>query len=211
MNQSITEQPRLPRLYLTQADNGRQLSLEEFLTADYQEGHRYELIGGRLEVSPIPNLPHELLLDRLRDALKGYTQQHPEVINKALGPVRVFVPESEEGVTAPEPDIAGYQSFPNDIPEDEVNWDDVSPLVVVEVISPDNADKDLTRNVPLYLQVPTIREYWIVDPRESYERPSMLVYRRRGQRWQKAIRVKAGGTYTTPLLPDFILVLARRP
>jgi Uma2 family endonuclease len=195
---------------LTPKDKGRRLSLEEFESADAQEGYRYEIIYGRLEVSPVPDLPHERLLGWLRDALKAYTQQHPEVINEVFGPARVFVPEVEEGVTAPEPDMACYHDFPTDLPEEDVNWDDVSPLVVVEVISPETADKDLTRNVPLYLQVPTIREYWIVDPRQSYKRPSMLVYRRRGQRWQNSIRVAAGGTYTTRLLPGFTLVLNRQ-
>jgi len=198
------------RLYLTPADQGRNLSLEEFETADSQEGYRYELIRGRLEVSPIPDLPHERLLDRLRDILKAYAREHPEVINAVFGPARVFVPGIEEGVTAPEPDLAAYQNFPQDLPEEDVNWRDISPLVVVEVISPDTADKDLERNVPLYLQVPTIREYWIVDPRRSYARPSLLVYRRRGQKWQKPIRVKAGGTYTSHLLPGFTLDLAHR-
>jgi Uma2 family endonuclease len=197
-------------LYLTPADHGRQLSLEEFVSADAQEGFRYEIIRGRLEVSPIPNLPHERLLKWLRGLFEDYAEQHPEVINEVLGPARIHVPDIEEGVTAPEPDVAAYHDFPHDLPEEEVNWQDVSPLVVVEVISADSADKDLVRNVPLYVQVGSVREYWIIDPRQSYERPSLLVYRRRGQRWQNPIHVAAGGTYTTRLLPGLCLVLDRR-
>ena len=94
-------------------------------------------------------------------------------------------------------------------PKSAVNWRDVSPLLVVEVISPDTAEKDLTRNVPLYVRVPTIREYWIVDPRTSYDLPSLTVYRRRGTNWQKPIQVDAGGVYTSRLLPDFTLDLNR--
>ena len=197
------------RLYLTPADHGRPLNREEFESADAQEGFRYEPIRGRLEVSPIPDLPHERLLKWLGRLLEDYAQQHREVFNEVFGPARVFIADLEEGLTAPEPDLACYRDFPSDLPLREVNWRDVSPLVVVEVLSPDNADKDLTRNVPLYVQVPTIREYWIVDPRQSHERPSLLVYRRRGQCWQKPIRVKAGGAYTTRLLPGFTLVLDR--
>jgi Uma2 family endonuclease len=198
-----------PRLYLTPADQGRRLSLEEFESADAQEGYRYELIRGKLEVFPFPELPHEWLRHDLRDVLDEYTRQHPETINELFGPAQVIVPDQQEGVTALETDLACYRDFPLDLSYDEVHWRDVSPMVVVEVISAECADKDLTRNVPLYLQVPTVCEYWIVDPRKSHDRPSMLVYRRRGQRWQNPIRVKAGGTYTTRLLPDFTLLLDR--
>ena len=62
----------------------------------------------------------------------------------------------------------------------------------------------------LYLQVPTIREYWIIDGRDDPDRPVMLVYRRRGSRWQNVIRVEAGETYETRLLPDFRLLLDPR-
>jgi hypothetical protein len=64
--------------------------------------------------------------------------------------------------------------------------------------------------VDLYLQVPSIREYWVLDPRTSAGQPTLLVYRRRGQRWQRVIRVAGGGTYTTRLLPGFTLVLDTR-
>ncbi len=63
------------------------------------------------------------------------------------------------------------------------------------------------RNVELYLEVPSIREYWIIDPRESADRPTLLVYRRRGPRWQRPITVPFGGVYTTRLLPGFSMIV----
>jgi len=59
----------------------------------------------------------------------------------------------------------------------------------------------------LYLQVPSIREYWILDPRDDADRPALTVHRRRGQRWQQSIEIASGQTYTTRLLPDFVLVM----
>jgi Uma2 family endonuclease len=194
------------QLYLTPADHGRRLTLEEFESADALEGYHYELIHGKLEVSPIPNMSHEDLRDWLRELLAEYGRQHPEVINYLKAPARVFVPGEAE-VTAPEPDLAVYCDFPLELPLAQRNWRDYSPILVVEIISPDSADKDLERNLALYLRVPSIREYWIVDPRQSADEPSLIVQRRRGQRWQRAIHVSAGGAYTTRLLPDFTLVL----
>jgi Uma2 family endonuclease len=37
-------------------------------------------------------------------------------------------------------------------------------VLVGEVVWEDDPDKDLVRNVELYLQVPSIREYWVLDP-----------------------------------------------
>jgi Uma2 family endonuclease len=210
VEQEMRQPATRPRLYLTPDDHGRPLTIEDLTSADAREGYRYELIRGRLEVSPLPDLPHDRLLRWLRRLLENYAKQHPEVVNEAFGPARIFLPDLEEGVTAPEPDVVAYRDFPLDLPEEEVNWQDLQPVVAVEILSPDTADKDLVRNVELYLRAPTIREYWIVDPRESYRRPSLLVYRRRGQRWQRPIRVEGGGTYTTPLLPDFTLTLDQR-
>jgi Uma2 family endonuclease len=171
------------------------------------EGYKYELIEGKVEVSPLPNLPHACLIDWLVEKLRTYAHDHPEVINKVKAPARVFVP-GPTATTAPEPDIAAYRDFPLDRPLDERRWQDVSPALVVEILSEDTANKDLERNRDYYIQVPSIQEYWILDPRDSADQPTLTVYRRRGQRWQKPIEVKAGDTYQpTRLLPDFELVV----
>src|SRR5687768_14222795 len=36
-------------------DHGREMTYEEFLAGDYEEGYKYELIRGELYVSPQPN------------------------------------------------------------------------------------------------------------------------------------------------------------
>jgi Uma2 family endonuclease len=194
------------QFYLTPKDQGRALSLEEFEHAGGQEGYHYELIDGKLEVSPLPNLPHEDLRDWLRDLLKDYARRNPEVINYLKAPARVFVPE-RRATTAPEPDVAAYHDFPLDLPLRQRRWRDFSPILVAEILSADTADKDLVRNLDLYREVLSIREYWILDPRNDADRPTLTVYRRRGQRWQRPIAVASGGVYTTRLLPDFALLL----
>ena len=47
-----------PLLRIGPADNGRVMSLEEFREAEVEEGYRYELARGVLEVSEVPNDPH---------------------------------------------------------------------------------------------------------------------------------------------------------
>lgn len=192
------------QLYLTPRDRGRPLSLEEFESARSLEGYHYELINGKLEVSPLPDLPHEELRDWLRDALNDYAKRHPDAINHVKAPARVFVP-GRRPTTAPEPDVAAYHGFPLDLPRSQRRWQDHSPILVAEILSEDTADKDLVRNRRLYLRIPSIREYWILDPRQDADRPSLTIYRRWGRRWQNPIEVPAGAAYTTRLLPDFEL------
>lgn len=195
------------QLHLTPTDQGRPVTLEEFLSAEFQEGYRYELIEGRVEVSPAPGLPHEDLVEWLEDALKAYARVRPDIINRVKSPARIFLPTGDEEITAPESDIGAYRDYPTGGSIDDRDWRRVSPLLVAEVLSADTAAKDLRRNRRLYLSVPSIREYWILDPRESSDRPTLLVYRRRGARWAAARTVPPGGIYTTPLLPGFRLVI----
>jgi Uma2 family endonuclease len=188
------------------ADHGRAVSDEEISSAQWQPGFRYEIIDGRLYVSPTPNLPHDDIVDWLRDVLKDYSRSRPDVINAVKGPARVFVPGARR-TTVPEPDVAAYRDYPRDRPIAVRRWQDVSPILVVEVLSEDDPDKDLVRNVDLYLRVPSIREYWIVDPRQDADRPPLLVYRRRGRSWQRPITVATGQVYTTRLLPGLALTV----
>jgi Uma2 family endonuclease len=194
------------QLYLTPQDQGRALSLEQFKHASGQEGYQYELIEGKLQVSPLPNLSHDFIRKWLERCLDDYSDRHVEFLAHVQAPARVFVPGQTTGTT-PEPDLAGYRDFPEEPSVDQLDWQEVSPILVVEILSEDTADKDLVRNLDLYLRVPSIREYWIVDPRANANRPSLTVHRRRGQRWQQPIEIVGGQTYTTRLLPGFQLTL----
>jgi Uma2 family endonuclease len=193
-------------LTLGPADHGRVLALDEFLASRGVEGYRYELIRGRVHVSPQPSLPHDCVLEWLHLRMSDYARLRPEVLNYLSLNARVFVPDADE-VTAPEPDFTGYQGFPLHLPIRLRRWQDVSPILVAEIVSADDPDKDLVRNVELYEGVASIREYWILDPRTDADNPTLRVYRRRGSRWQRPIDVASGETYTTRLLPDFSLTL----
>ena len=189
-------------------DHGRPMTLEEFKRSDWREGYRYELIHGRLYVFSWPNFPEDWVQAWLRTKLAVYALANPGVINHVTGPGRVFVPgQPEYEVSAPEPDLLVYKNFPRNRRKRDIQWQDISPILVGEVLSINDPGKDLIRNVALYLQVPSIKEYWILDAREDADLPTMLVYRRRGKRWQEPIEVGPNEAYTTPLLPGFVLTL----
>lgn len=190
------------------ADHGRALEYDDFLAAEYQGGYQYEIIDGRLYVSPGANPPQDRLEIWLLGKMYLYSQLRSESINYVTNKARVFVP-GRLGVTAPEPDLAAYRDYPLELPFEELDWEKLRPIVVGEVISPGDPKKDLVRNVELYLRVLSIKEYWILDGRENYDQPTMYVFRKRGSKWTK-IEVAFGETYTTKLLPGFALKVAPR-
>jgi Uma2 family endonuclease len=195
-------------LRLGPADHGRYVTDEDLEAAHFEEGYRYEVIDGKLFVSPTPDLSHDILERWLCHGWEDYSRQHPEVVNYLTVKARIFIP-GRPRLTVPEPDLAAYQNFPLDTPRAQQDWRLVSPVFVAEIVSPDNPDKDLIRNVGLYLQVPSIREYWILDPRDGPVR--LLIRRRRGSRWQNVIEVAEGETVTSRHFPGLEMTMTPPP
>jgi Uma2 family endonuclease len=190
------------------ADHGLPLTLEEFLRSDYENAYKYELIDGKLYVSPKPNLPQDWVEKWLCRKLDAFAEASPQVINYVTTKARVFVPGRPDE-TCPEPDLAAYHAFPLHRPIRKIRWEHVSPVLVGEVLSEDDPNKDLVRNVALYLAVPSIKEYWIVDSREDPERPTLRVHQRYRKNW-RIVDYSYGDVYRTKLLPGFKLVVDPR-
>jgi Uma2 family endonuclease len=186
-------------------DHGHPVTLEQFDSAEFEEGFKYEIIDGRLYVSPMPNLPEDQNVAWLYEKLVAYKLKHPRAIRYLSQKARVFVPGREE-LTIPEPDISIYRVFASDPSPHERKWQNFSPILVIEVLYDADPHKDLVRNVELYLQVPSIREYWILDARDFPDEPTLIVHRRRGQRWVRT-KYRYGETYTTKILPGFKLLI----
>ena len=189
-------------------DHGKPMTLAAFDASDFQEGYKYELIDGRVDVTYLPELPEDWIENWLYPKLYTYAVKHPNIINYLTRKARVFIP-GRKRVTVPEPDLAAYRSFPTHLAVSELRWRRVSPILVAEIMSRHDPKKDLVRNVELYLQVPTIKEYWLLDGRADPDHPTMRVHRRHGPRW----RIKDlafGDIYTTSLLPGFKLLFDPR-
>lgn len=187
------------------AEHGRRLTLEKFESARWESGYKYELIRGRLYVSPVPEMPHFALQRWLFYILDHYSTTAPDVFNLVAQGARLFVQDEPEE-TCPEPDIVAFRDAPTPLYAPTLRWQDQTPVLAVEVVSPGDPQKDYRRNVGLYLKIPSIREYWILDPKE-FGPPTLTVYRRRGNRWQKPIVVGPGKIYETPrFMPGFSLL-----
>ena len=198
----------LAQLKLGPTDHGRRLSLDDFDAAECEPGAKYEIIDGRVYVSPEANFPEHFLEGWLRKKLERYSDDRPDVFNFVAVKSRVFVPDREE-TTASEPDVAAFADVPTDGDIRSINWEDLHPLLVCEILVDGDPEKDLERNVDLYLAVSSIREYWVIDGRADANEPTLIQHRRHGKRWVVR-RFEYGTTFTTKLLPGFSLLIDPR-
>ena len=189
-------------------DHGRPMTWERYARSRWQEGYVYEIVDGKLYVSERHELPENWVDDWAGSWLDGYAEEHPEVIDYVTGNACVFVP-GRPGLSCLGPDQTAFRNFPHHRSITELTWHDLTPVLVVQALSLADPQKDQVRNVDLYLQVPTIEEYWLFNTRPSPEYPSLRAHRRCGNSWQ-IIDVAPRTVYTTPLLPGFALKLDTR-
>ncbi len=146
-------------LRIRPADHGRKMTLEEFLEAEFEEGYRYELARGVLEVTYVPGQPHGLIVWTLLRMIVDYDARHPGKIFQAGGAseFRLWLPAMISGRN---PDIGiVLRNTPKGTRGSR------PATMVMEVVSEgDEAhERDYVTKREEYLAF-GIREYWIVDP-----------------------------------------------
>lgn len=138
------------------ADHGRAMTLDEFLEAEAEEGPRYELSRGVLEVTQVPNPSHGQVVSNLYLMVARHDLAHPGVILRfgGGGEFQLLMPGMVSGRN---PDLSvvirgarkGYRGHP-------------LPALVAEVVSARSGDRDYRLKREEYLAY-GILEYWIVD------------------------------------------------
>jgi Uma2 family endonuclease len=136
-------------------------SFEEYLQHDRDPDSRYELVDGKLELMNPPTFRHILISDFIQDALKAEINRLklPWLAIREGG-IRtgwrksriadVFVTEKEQVIDS----------------LDESGVLETSPLLVIEVVSPESIKRDYRYKRSEYAAI-EIDEYWIVDPIEQ--------------------------------------------
>jgi Uma2 family endonuclease len=183
-----------PRIGL--ADCGRTMTLEEFLESDVEEGYRYELARGVLEVSEVPNDPHGDVVCNLYRAVGRYDAQRPGVIRRYGGgnEFQFLLPGMISGRN---PDLAVVlRGAPRDWRGRRV------PVLAAEVVSRSSIDRDYHTKRAEYLALGLL-EYWIVDPLER----KVTVLTRHGDVWHEAV-FRDDQVIASLVLPGFATTVA---
>jgi Uma2 family endonuclease len=175
------------------ADHGRAMTLAEFDELDFEEGYRYELARGVLEVSEVPDDPHGLIVWFLLRLIAAYDHDHPGRIFRAGGgnEFRLHLPRM---VSGRHPDVSvAVRGMRKD------RRGRRPPSLAFEVVS-EGAEarrRDHVTKREEYLAF-GLEEYWIVDPIER----RVIVLVRDGDDW--AERIFAGEEIAEGLvLPGF--------
>lgn len=150
----------------------RRLSVEEYLTLDTEtdEG-RYEYLDGRVWLLAGASPDHNLVKDNIRSEL------HPELSPRGC---RSFTSDQRVKISETRyvyPDVVvlcGEPEYTDESPPSLVN-----PELLVEVTSDSTSDRDHQEKLEAYLNLESLREYWIASP----SRALVTQYVRRGDEW----------------------------
>ena len=159
------------------------------------DDNRYELIEGELVVSCAPGLPHQLVLQRLQNALFNYLE------TTSIG---IIVPGAG----------AVFSDYDAVIPDlvfvRKERWHSIvanerfvgAPDLVIEVLSPgkENRNRDLLSKRRLYGKY-RVSEYWIVDR----ETQSVKIFRLHDGILEESATLYESDELTSELLPGFAL------
>ena len=152
------------------------------------DDERYELLNGELMMVPAPNMRHQRILLTLGRELDRFTEQH------GLGKVYVApcdVVLSDNDVVQPDV-LFVSRAHEHRITEKNVQG---APDLVIEILSPSTAEKDLGRKYELY-DSGGVLEYWIVDPAAG----TVAVHRRQDGRLEPAGTFGRGESVATAVL-----------
>ncbi|RMF85647.1 MAG: Uma2 family endonuclease [Nitrospinota bacterium] len=123
------------------------------------EGAPYQLIGGKLVMTPSPSPYHQRVSKRLEFFLYDFVEKQHHLGEIFDAPIDVYFEETE----VYQPDIIFIsQERQNIIGEQKIEG---APDLIIEVLSPSTAYYDLKHKMRVYARH-GVKEYWIVDPLE---------------------------------------------
>jgi len=136
--------------------------LEKQTVKDYQqlpEGAPYQLINGKLIMSPSPNRTHQKLIGEIFRRIANYLE-NTELGEVYIAPSDVYL--DDENVV--QPDI--YFVATDNLSILTNAGANAAPNMVIELLSPSNAYYDLMAKLQLYEKF-GVKEYFIVDPADD--------------------------------------------
>lgn len=165
--------------------------------ADYaalpDDGRRYEIYEGEIEMTPAPSTRHQLVLLNLTHLLHSFLTTH------RMG-VLFFAPTDLilSDLTVIQPDLLVVLNDRRHlITERGIEG---PPNLVVEVLSPATASRDRGIKMQLYARY-GVPHCWLADP----DSQTLEAYQLEESGYRLVGTLRGSGTFTSPLFPGFSL------
>jgi len=162
--------------------------------ADYAmlpEGAPYQLIGGKLIMTPSPTTYHQDIVVCLVEKLLNFNAK--EKAGKVyVSPIDVYLEDKETY----QPDVIFISKDRLHIIESaKING---APDLVMEILSPSTAYYDLKEKFKVYARH-GVKEYWIIDPKDK----SIEVYEGNEGKFKQVQRMEEEGKAKSSILKGF--------
>lgn len=137
--------------------NGRRFTMEDYIEHEKDSNIKHEFYKGEVFMMSGPKADHNIIAGNMHFHLRDKLRGRCDVFHSDQ---RVYV-EANSLITYP--DLSVVCGSPEFYHED--NWHLTNPCVIVEVLSPSTQDYDRGKKFELYKDLPTLREYILVDSR----------------------------------------------
>ncbi len=138
------------------------MTAEEFLhVPEPEDGGRWELVEGRVVTMPPVSGGHGRRASRIDCALRAFIDRHS--LGEVLVEAGYVFARNPDSVRGPDVSFVANDRIPEGGIRDE-GWVPCIPTLAVEVVSPDDLDREVQRNVDLYLGAGVAR-VWVVRPK----------------------------------------------
>jgi Uma2 family endonuclease len=171
----------------------RKLDYADFARLPSDDGNRYEILDGRLYVSPAPSPLHQRLSKRLFMRLhdhfegRGLGELFYAPIDVVLGPHDIVEPDLVVVARAEQISSRAVEG---------------APLLAVEILSPSTRRRDRGLKMRRYAEL-GVAHYWIVDPGGQ----TLEAWRLEGAAYRLVVAATAPEMFRHPDWPDLAIDL----
>ena len=183
--------------YATESAEGEYPPQGQWTYKDYlrvpDDGWKYEVMKGRLYMTPAPAPHHQRVILRLSTQLMAFVDER-KLGEVFIAPLDVILPN---GLGTPvQPDIFFVAARDAEMVGEK--YVQGVPALIVEVLSPSNWLDDRRTKLEIYAEA-GVAEYWIVDPRDR----TIEVFALNEDRYDLHERFGDGETASSRLLDGF--------
>lgn len=158
------------------------------------DGQRYEVIGGRLYMTPAPRPEHQFVVARLLRAFSTLEHQGDCFVLPAPVDVRMA------GCDPIQPDLVVLRRAQRSLIGER--FIQGSPALLIEVLSPSNQRHDRITKLRAYARA-GVEHYWLANPADR----TLEMLRLRGENYEVVAALGPGDVAESPDWPGFRLEL----